>query len=72
MMNDAELLRRYAQDRCEAAFTELVQRHVDFVYSSVLRQVGGDANLAQEVTQGVFLDLAQKAGTLARHPFLKG
>ena len=43
---DAELLRRYAADRSEAAFAELVRRHLDLVYSVALRQVAGDAHLA--------------------------
>jgi len=42
MTDDAELLRRYATDRSEAAFAELVRRHVDLVYSTALRQMGGD------------------------------
>ena len=31
MIEDAELLRRYAADRSEAAFAELVQRHLALV-----------------------------------------
>ncbi len=63
-MNDRELLQRYAASRCEAAFTELVKRYVDLVYSAALRQVGGDARLAQDVTQAVFIDLARKAASM--------
>ncbi|MBC7369273.1 MAG: TonB family protein [Undibacterium sp.] len=70
--NDAELLRRYAEHRAEDAFAEIVRRHVNLVYSAALRQVNGDAHLAQEVTQRVFADLAQKAGALARHRVLAG
>jgi len=39
---DAELLKRYVRDRSESAFAELVQRHLDLVYSSALRQLDGD------------------------------
>src|ERR1700678_920483 len=70
MTDDAELLRRYADDRSEAAFAELVRRHVDLVYSSALRQCRGDHHRAQEVTQMVFADLARKAASLVRHPVL--
>jgi RNA polymerase sigma factor (sigma-70 family) len=70
MTDDAELLRRYAGDRSEAAFGELVRRHVDLVYSSALRQCRGDHHRAQEVTQMVFADLARKASSLVRHPVL--
>jgi RNA polymerase sigma factor (sigma-70 family) len=70
MTDDAELLLRYANERSEAAFSELVHRHVDLVYSSALRQMQGDHHRAQEVTQMVFIDLARKAAALVRHPVL--
>lgn len=72
MNEDAELLSRYAEGKSEAAFAELVRRHVDFVHAAALRRVGGDAQLAQEVTQHVFTALAREAGRLARHPVLCG
>lgn len=72
MIEDPELLQRYADDRAEGAFAELVRRHVDLVYSAALRQVHGDTHLAQDVTQLVFADLARKAGKLARHRVLAG
>jgi len=73
MMTDSnELLRRYAADRSEPAFTELVQRHIDLVYSAALRQVNGDTSAAEDVTQTVFTDLARKATRLTRHPSLTG
>jgi RNA polymerase sigma factor (sigma-70 family) len=71
-MNDHELLQRYSESRCEASFTELVARYVDLVYSSALRQVGGDAHLAHDVTQSVFIDLARKAGSLSGRTVLAG
>jgi RNA polymerase sigma factor (sigma-70 family) len=69
-MDDADLLQRYAQSRSEEAFAELVRRNVDLVYSAALRQVGGDPHRAEEVTQMVFISLARKASSLARHPIL--
>src|SRR4051812_11631616 len=72
MTEDAELLRRYAQERSQGAFAELVRRRVNLVYSVALRQVGGDAHLAQDVTQKVFADLARKAATLHQRPVLTG
>jgi len=72
MTLDSELLRRFARTNSEAAFAELVQRHVPLVYSAALRQVNGDAHLAQDVAQTVFTDLARKAGSLARRESLTG
>ncbi len=72
MNTDAELLRRYANDHSEAAFTELVQRHIGLVYSCALRGVGHDAHLAEDVTQKVFCDLARKASSLLTRPALSG
>jgi len=56
MITDGELLRRYAETNSESAFTELVERHLALVYSAALRQVNGDAHLAQDVVQTVFAD----------------
>src|SRR4051812_16852632 len=72
MIDDAELLRRYAEGKSEDAFAELVRRHIDFVYAAALRQAQGNAPLAQDAAQTVFTDLARKAATLARHEVLVG
>ncbi len=72
MTPDSELLGRYARTRSEDAFAELVRRHVNLVYSAALRQVNGDAHLAQDVAQTVFADLARKADSLARRESLTG
>src|SRR5688572_25665365 len=72
MLTDTELLRHYADEKSESAFAELVSRHVDLVYSAAIRQVGGDAHRARDVTQIVFTTLARKAASLASHPVLAG
>jgi RNA polymerase sigma factor (sigma-70 family) len=72
MIDDAELLRRYAEEGSQPAFAELVQRHLDFVYNAAARQTHGNAALAQDVAQIVFVDLARKAGRLSRHEVLVG
>ena len=72
MNEDAELLRRYAAGHSETAFTELIRRHVDLVYSAALRLVGGDVHRAQDVTQQVFTELARQAKRLTKHPALAG
>lgn len=61
MLTDIQLLSRYAQDCSEAAFGELVARHVNLVYATALRIVGGDGHTACDVAQSVFADLARKA-----------
>jgi RNA polymerase sigma factor (sigma-70 family) len=72
MTDDGQLLRQYLEERSEAAFTELVRRHVNVVYFAALRRVGGDRHLAHDVAQSVFADLARKAPTLKDRPVLIG
>jgi len=62
--SDFELLREYADTGSEAAFTELVARYTDLVYSAAVRQTSSP-DLARDVCQGVFTDLARKAAGLA-------
>jgi len=72
MTSDGELLRSYAETAAEPAFAELVRRHLDVVYAAALRQVNGDAHLAQDIAQTVFTDLARKAAVLSGRPVLTG
>ncbi|HEY0966266.1 MAG TPA: sigma-70 family RNA polymerase sigma factor [Opitutaceae bacterium] len=72
MLTDAELLQRYVRERDEPAFTELVRRHLGVVYGAALRRTGGRTQLAEEVAQKIFTDLARKAATLSHHPALIG
>src|SRR5438552_12330882 len=70
-LTDQQLLRDYTGGRSEAAFAELVRRHVDFVYSAALRMVR-DAQNAEDVTQSVFVALAQNARQAMDHAVLSG
>lgn len=70
-VEDRELLREYAAQQSETAFRTLVERHVNMVYATALRQVG-DAHLAEEATQAVFIALARKARGLSSSIILAG
>ena len=61
---DLDLLKRYTLGHAEEAFTEIVRRHVNLVHSAALRQVRS-SQLAEEVAQSVFTDLARNAERLA-------
>jgi RNA polymerase sigma factor (sigma-70 family) len=60
MTSDWDLLGQYARQSSQDAFAELVRRHLDLVYSAALRQVRSP-QLAEEVAQSVFADLARNA-----------
>ena len=62
-MTDYELVRAYAERGDREAIGALIGRYVDVVYGSALRQVRSK-QVAEDVTQGVFLLLLQKAGRL--------
>lgn len=69
--DDMALLQEYARSGSEEAFAALVSRHINMVYSVALRQAG-EASLAEEITQVVFIILAQKAGSLGSNTILSG
>jgi RNA polymerase sigma factor (sigma-70 family) len=73
--SDAQLLSEYGALHSEPAFAEIVARHTDLVYSAAWRQTGSP-ELAREVSQSVFTDLARKArrltGTLTADASLAG
>jgi RNA polymerase sigma factor (sigma-70 family) len=63
MSDDMLLLREFVERDSESAFATLVQRHIGLVHSAAMRQVG-DACLAEEISQAVFILLARKAASL--------
>src|ERR1041385_5432588 len=72
MTETQELLETYAKTGSEPAFRELLTRYVDLVYSAAVRLVGGDAHLAKDVVQRVFVDLAKMARRLPANIMLGG
>ncbi|HLH54569.1 MAG TPA: sigma-70 family RNA polymerase sigma factor [Verrucomicrobiae bacterium] len=72
MTDSQELLREYVSKHSEAAFEQLVRRYIDLVYSVALRRVNWASQLAQDVAQVVFTDLARKAASLPDNVTLGG
>lgn len=68
---DNSLLVEFNARRSEDAFAALVRQHVNLVFATAMRQVG-DAGAAEEITQNVFVALAQAAGRLGSHPTIAG
>src|SRR5688572_19042801 len=68
-MTDAQLLSQFIDDRSEAAFAELVRRHIGWVSAAARRRLR-DATLADDATQATFILLAQKAPKLRRETVL--
>lgn len=70
-MQDDQLLTQYARTGSDAAFSQLVARHLPLVYRTCRRELGSDT-LAEDAAQVVFLLLARKAKTLRAGPSLVG
>jgi uncharacterized protein (TIGR03435 family) len=69
--NDMDLMQEYADRNSEPAFAGLVHRHINLVYSVALRFTGNSPD-AQDVTQAVFIILAQKVASLRQRTTLTG
>jgi RNA polymerase sigma factor (sigma-70 family) len=65
------LLKDYASRNSEEAFRTLVDRYAGLVYHAALRQAG-NPHTAQEITQAVFIALAQKANRIPSGTILSG
>ena len=72
MTDDAALLRRFAAQRRDEDFAELVRRHLGLVYRAALCRTNGDAHLAEDVAQQVFVTLARSAAEVQHHAVLAG
>jgi RNA polymerase sigma factor (sigma-70 family) len=68
-ISDADLLRRFVDQRDEAAFELLLWRHAAMVLH-VCRQVLGDADAAEDAFQATFLVFVRKANSISRREAL--
>ena len=68
-LTDQQLLRDYTERQSETAFAAIVHRYVDLVYSAAFRMTC-DAHASKDVTQSVFVVLAQNARQLTDRPAL--
>jgi RNA polymerase sigma factor (sigma-70 family) len=71
MKDDSELLREFVETGSEPAFAEIVLRQKSLVYWCALRQTG-NAAMAEEIVQAVFIVLSRKARTLKPNTILSG
>jgi RNA polymerase sigma factor (sigma-70 family) len=67
-----QLLAEYAESGSEQAFRDLVEACIGLVYGCALRWVDGRSQLAEDITQTVFTDLARKAKTLSPEVLVGG
>lgn len=68
---DEALLKHFVDHGSDAAFQELVEKHLGMVLGAAKRRVGNRA-LAEDVAQDVFAILARKAARLKAGPTLAG
>ncbi|HZZ17799.1 MAG TPA: sigma-70 family RNA polymerase sigma factor [Opitutaceae bacterium] len=75
-MHDADeaisLLRRFVLEQSHDAFAALVRGKIDLVHSAASRQLGGNADLAKDVTQAVFIELIKNAPRLSKATSITG
>jgi RNA polymerase sigma factor (sigma-70 family) len=70
-VTDNLLIAEFNAQRSEEAFAALLRQHVNLVYGTALRQVGNPGT-AEDITQNVFVALAESAGKLGSHPTIAG
>jgi len=68
---DASLLASYLLEKNGDAFTKLVQRHWSLVYGVAYRRIG-NATLAQDIAQAVFILLDRKCADFSKGTVLAG
>jgi RNA polymerase sigma factor (sigma-70 family) len=72
MTTDRTLLADYVANGSEDAFREVVRRYINLAYSVAFRLADSDPQMAEDIVQMVFADLARLAGTLPQEVALGG
>ena len=72
MPGSDQLLGEYVSTGSEVAFRELVSQYIHLVYAAARRHLHGDQELAKDVTQTVFIELARKAPSISPGTALGG
>src|SRR5690348_11611063 len=72
MNTDNRLLTEYTHQGSEAAFRELVERHINLVHSAALRESRGEGSVAEDITQAVFKWLGSRPNSHRTRPSLAG
>jgi RNA polymerase sigma factor (sigma-70 family) len=70
-LTDGQLLERFLSEGAEESFSELLRRHAGMVQAVAARRLG-DAALAEDAAQAVFMTLVRKARSLRREGSLAG
>lgn len=65
-MDDWKLLQKFADDGDDDSFARVVKEHIGLVYATALRMTS-DAAASEDITQSVFILLADKADLLNPH-----
>jgi RNA polymerase sigma factor (sigma-70 family) len=60
----SSLLQRYAECGCDASFATLVSRYRHLVHGAALQRLNGNAAMADDVVQRVFIQLAARAHSI--------
>lgn len=69
--SDHELLDIYCSKKLEEAFSELVKRHINMVYTRCLRTLH-NPDLAQDITQAVFIMFEKKSEEISKKKNVSG
>src|SRR5579862_2824623 len=69
---DSALLHAWANRGDRESAGELIRRHINFVHNLARRRVGGDAHLAADVTQAVFILLLRKSHRIKSEAAMTG